>query len=101
MMREAADLLVSSGMADAGYQYVKHWTDCWMKYTKSHGRCGAGVGPLRGTRKVICCPISLFSPGHERFWTALHPFQGDLKPEFYTSPGVTTCAGFLPASFRV
>ena len=29
LMREAADVMVSSGMADVGYQYV-NIDDCWM-----------------------------------------------------------------------
>ena len=29
MMREAADIMIASGMADVGYQYV-NIDDCWM-----------------------------------------------------------------------
>jgi alpha-galactosidase len=29
MVREAADVMISSGMADVGYQYV-NIDDCWM-----------------------------------------------------------------------
>ena len=34
-MREAADLMISSGMADVGYSYV-NIDDCWMNAPK-HG----------------------------------------------------------------
>ena len=34
MMREAADIMVSSGMADVGYQYV-NIDDCWMNAPKA------------------------------------------------------------------
>jgi alpha-galactosidase len=47
MMREAADLMVSSGMADVGYQYVSI-DDCWMNAEKN--KDPLRVGPLRDER---------------------------------------------------
>jgi len=87
MMREAADQLVSSGMADAGYQYV-NIDDCWMnaKESKDPGR----VGPARDSTGAIL-PNSYF-PNMKGLTTYIH--ERGLKAGIYTSPGTTTCAGF-------
>ena len=44
MMREAADVMISSGMADVGYHYV-NIDDCWMNAPKNNDPMR--VGPLR------------------------------------------------------
>ncbi len=44
MMRQAADAMVASGMADVGYQYV-NIDDCWMNASKQTDPLR--VGPLR------------------------------------------------------
>ena len=44
LMREAADVMVSSGMADVGYQYV-NIDDCWMNAPRRR-RDPLRVGPL-------------------------------------------------------
>lgn len=87
MMREAADQLVSSGMADAGYQYV-NIDDCWMnaKENKDSGR----VGPARDSVGAIL-PNSYF-PNMKGLTDYIH--ERGLKAGIYTSPGITTCAGF-------
>jgi len=87
MMREAADQLVSSGMADAGYQYV-NIDDCWMnaKENKDPGR----VGPARDSMGAIL-PNSYF-PNMKGLTDYIH--DRGLKAGIYTSPGTTTCAGF-------
>ena len=54
-MREAADAMVSSGMADVGYQYV-NIDDCWMNAETQ-------ADPLRvdpaGTNTECCCRTSI------------------------------------------
>jgi len=87
MMREAADIMVSSGMADVGYQYV-NIDDCWMNAEKN--RDPKRVGPLRGPDNRIV-PNSYFPdmPGLANYIHA----KG-LRAGLYTSPGPTTCAGF-------
>ncbi len=44
LIREAADLMVSSGMADAGYMYVSI-DDCWMNTDRSDD--SLRLGPFR------------------------------------------------------
>ena len=44
LVREAADVMVSTGMADAGYQYV-NIDDCWMNSPSNADPLR--VGPLR------------------------------------------------------
>ena len=87
MMREAADIIVSSGMADAGYQYV-NIDDCWMNAQKNidSGR----IGPDRDGKGNIL-PNSYF-PDMKAMTDYIH-FKG-LKAGIYTSPGQTTCAGY-------
>jgi len=77
-MRQAADVLVSSGMADAGYQFV-NIDDCWM-------------GARDGAGKIT---------GNERFpdmkGLADYIHAKGLKAGLYTSPGPKTCAGYTGA----
>lgn len=91
MMRRAADLIVESGMADAGYQYVSI-DDCWMnakglsKYQTDPKR----VGPVR-TAEGRIVPNSYF-PDMKALADHIH--AKGLKAGIYTSPGQSTCAGF-------
>lgn len=87
MMREAADILVRSGMADVGYQYV-NIDDCWMNTTRS--RDLSRVGPFRDEQGNLL-PNKNF-PGMKALADYIHS-QG-LKAGLYSSPGPTTCAGF-------
>ena len=75
MMREAADIMVSSGMADVGYQYVDI-DDCWE----------AKRGP---DGNII--PNQKFPD--MRDMTAYIHAKG-LKAGIYSSPGPRTCAGY-------
>ncbi len=87
MMREAADIMVSSGMADVGYQYV-NIDDCWMnaKENKDRNR----VGPLRdGNENML--PNRHF-PNMRSLTNHIHDYG--LKAGIYTSPGPYTCARF-------
>ena len=52
MMREAADVMVASGMADVGYQYVSI-DDCWMNAPKNT-RSAARRPAARRTRATSC-----------------------------------------------
>ena len=87
MMREAADYLVSSGMADVGYQYV-NIDDCWAN--KQEDSDNGRVGPPRDTGGNIM-PNSYF-PDMKGMTDYIH--AKGLKAGIYSSPGVTTCAGF-------
>ncbi len=94
LMQEAADVVVSSGMADAGYQYV-NIDDCWMnaaslsKYQTDPKR----VGPIRDAQGNLV-PNAYF-PDMKGLADYIH--SKGLKAGLYTSPGARTCAGFAGA----
>jgi len=81
-MREAADVMIASGMADAGYQYV-NIDDCWMKKR--------GDEPYRDQRGAIL-PNAKF-PDIKGMVDYIH--SKGLKAGLYTSPGPWTCAGYV------
>lgn len=87
MMREAADLMVRSGMADVGYQYVSI-DDCWMNAPQYDDPLR--VGPLRDAQGNII-PNRHF-PDMQALTDYIHAYG--LKAGIYTSPGPFTCAGF-------
>jgi alpha-galactosidase len=74
-MREAADIMVLSGMADAGYQYV-NIDDCWMGKRDAEGN-------ITGNEKF---------PDMAALAAYIH--SKGLKAGLYTSPGPKTCAGY-------
>ncbi|MGE5358773.1 MAG: putative Ig domain-containing protein [Bacteroidales bacterium] len=90
LMRKAADIIVQSGMADHGYQYV-NIDDSWM------GKAGAAEpelqGPARDERGMIN-PNKRF-PDMKGMTAYIHGLG--LKAGIYTSPGPQTCAGFYGA----
>jgi len=90
MMREAADVMISSGMADVGYQYV-NIDDCWMNAPKSND--SLRVGPLRDDQGNII-PNKHF-PDMIGLTNYIH--GKGLKAGIYTSPGPLTCGGFAGA----
>lgn len=90
LLREAADVMVSSGMADVGYQYVSI-DDCWMNAEK-HGD-PLRVGPLRDAAGNIV-PNRHF-PDMKGLTDYIH--NRGLKAGIYTSPGPRTCGGFAGA----
>ena len=56
LMREAADVMVASGMADVGYQYV-NIDDCWMNAPNNTAiRCASG---RCATPRATSCPTSI------------------------------------------
>lgn len=86
-VREAADAMVRSGMADVGYQYV-NIDDCWANAPKHADPLR--VGPLRDPQGNIL-PNRHF-PDMRSLTDAIH--AKGLKAGIYTSPGPLTCAGF-------
>jgi alpha-galactosidase len=90
MMREAADVMISSGMADVGYDYV-NIDDCWMNAPKNNDPMR--VGPLRDDKGNII-PNKYF-PDMKGLTDYIH--DKGLKAGIYTSPGPLTCGGFAGA----
>jgi len=87
LMRTAADVMVASGMADVGYQYV-NLDDCWMvKVGSSDPVIG---GPLRNPDGTIR-PNGRF-PDMKALTDYIH--SKGLRAGLYTSPGPRTCAGY-------
>jgi alpha-galactosidase len=91
-MRQAADLMISSGLADYGYQFV-NMDDCWMNTDKS--KDPRRKGPFRGEAGNLL-PNAYF-PDMKALSDYIH--SKGLKAGLYTSPGPTTCAGFA-GSYR-
>ena len=87
LMRQAADVMVSSGMADVGYQYV-NIDDCWMNAPRHSDP--QRVGPLRDGRGNIM-PNKYF-PDMQGLADYIH--ARGLKAGLYSSPGPLTCGGF-------
>ncbi len=87
MMREATDIMISSGMADVGYQYV-NIDDCWMNAPK-HKDPGR-VGPLRDEHGVLI-PNTYF-PDMKGLTAYIH--EKGLRAGVYISPGPLTCGRF-------
>jgi alpha-galactosidase len=88
-MRQAADIIVSSGMADVGYQYVDI-DDCWM-FGASHKSDPMQVGKGRDEDGNIL-PNKHF-PDMKALTDYIH--GKGLKAGIYTSPGPVTCGGYV------
>lgn len=87
LMRQAADVFISSGMADFGYQYV-NIDDCWMvKHGASDPELG---GPPRNANG--CINANRRFPDMRALTDYIH--AKGLKAGIYTSPGPLTCAGY-------
>jgi alpha-galactosidase len=84
LVREAADDLVASGMADFGYQYV-NIDDCWMvKPDPASGDAPrTAEGNIRPNREF---------PDMNALTAYIH--GKGLKAGIYTSPGPLTCAKY-------
>jgi alpha-galactosidase len=76
LIKGVADTFVSSGMKDAGYQYV-NLDDCWMNGRDSGGK--------------IQVNTSKFPSGMAALATYIH--DKGLKMGLYSTPGTKTCAG--------
>jgi alpha-galactosidase len=92
LVRQAAEVMLSSGMADVGYQYV-NIDDCWMNAPAN--KDPMRVGPLRDDKGTIL-PNKHF-PDMKGLVDFIH--AKGLKAGIYTSPGPLTCGGFA-GSFR-
>ena len=92
MIREATDILLQSGMADAGYQYI-NIDDCWMNAEKNSDPLR--VGPSRDSAGRLL-PNKHF-PDMKALAGYIH--SKGLKAGLYSSPGPTTCGGFA-GSYR-
>ena len=87
LMRLAADVMISSGMADYGYQYV-NIDDCWM--VKANSNDPEVGGPMRdGNGKLL---TNKRFPDMNSMTDYIH--SKGLKAGTYISPGKTTCAGY-------
>jgi len=91
IMRQAADALVASGMADVGYAYV-NVDDCWTNTTPEPGGRGdpLRIGAFRDEAGNIV-PNRYF-PDMAALTAWIH--AKGLKAGIYSSPGPTTCGGF-------
>ena len=84
VMRQAADQMIASGMADYGYQYV-NIDDCWMKKRDDP--------PYRDADGAVL-PNPKF-PDMKGLADYIH--DKGLKAGLYTSPGPWTCGGYVGA----
>jgi alpha-galactosidase len=91
IMREAADIMIKSGMADVGYQYI-NLDACWANTDKNNGRTQDPLhfGPPRDGQGNI------LTNGHFPDMKGLVDYihSKGLKAGIYSSPGPIDCAGF-------
>ncbi len=85
-LRQAAEKMVSSGMADFGYQYV-NIDDCWMKKK--------GNAPYRDEQGTVLTNAKF--PDIRGMVDFIH--ARGLRAGTYISPGPWTCAGYV-GSYR-
>jgi len=90
IIRAAADAMVSSGMAEHGYQYV-NIDDCWAVKPGSDDPSLAGE-PRDAQGKVNA---NARFPDMKALTDYIH--AKGLKAGIYTSPGPTTCGGHVGA----
>jgi len=81
-LRDAADAMVASGMADFGYQYV-NVDDCWTKH-RDNKPCRDANGELLTNAKF---------PDIKGMVDYIH--SKGLRAGTYISPGPWTCAGYV------
>jgi alpha-galactosidase len=87
LLRQAADQMIASGMADCGYQYVNS-DDCWEIKVGSHDPVVGG--PTRDASGRLL-PNRRF-PDMKALTAYIH--AKGLKAGIYISPGPTTCGGY-------
>ena len=87
ILRQAADQMIASGMADYGYQYVNS-DDCWD--VKPGSRDPEIGGPARDASGRLL-PNRRF-PDMKALTAYIH--AKGLKAGIYISPGPTTCGGY-------
>ncbi len=87
LMRQAADQMIATGMADFGYQYV-NIDDCWMiKLNSDDPEIG---GPTRDSNGRLLTNKRF--PDMNAMTDYIH--AKGLKAGTYISPGPWTCAGY-------
>ncbi len=87
IMRQAADQMIATGMADYGYQYV-NIDDCWMvKVDSDDSEIG---GPVRDKKGQLSSNKRF--PDMPAMTDYIHALG--LKAGTYISPGPKTCAGY-------
>ena len=89
-MEDAAQAMVSSGLADYGYCFV-NIDDGWMVKVNSDDPIIGG--PLRDKDGTILCNKNF--PNMRAFTDLVHSLG--LKAGLYTSPGTSTCGGYAGA----
>lgn len=87
LMRQAADQMIRSGMADYGYQYV-NIDDCWMVKVNS-GKSGSHSSTREKDGTIISNDRF---PDMKAMTDYIH--SKGLKAGIYISPGPVTCAGY-------
>ena len=87
LMRQSADAMVNSGMADYGYQYV-NIDDCWM--VKADSEDPVLGGPQRETDGTLLANKRF--PDMNAMTNYIH--SKGLKAGLYISPGLRTCSGY-------
>jgi alpha-galactosidase len=87
LMRKAADIMIESGLADHGYQYV-NIDDAWMGRPRTEDP--DEEIPPRDERGMINANRRF--PDMKALTDYIHGLG--LKAGIYTSPGALTCAGF-------
>lgn len=92
LVRQAADAMIASGMADYGYQYV-NIDDCWMTKPGS-GDPMLDTAPRDASGAIL--PNRHF-PSMRELTAYIH--SKGLKAGIYTSPGPLTCARYT-ASYQ-
>jgi alpha-galactosidase len=90
IMRDAADAIVRSGLADHGYQYV-NIDDCWAV------KPGAKEPDLQGPERDAQGRVNANARFPDMNALADHIHRLGLKAGIYTSPGPKTCAGHVGA----
>jgi len=91
MTREAADFMISSGMADVGYNYV-NLDDCWSNAT-TYKKDPKREGPPRDDQGNILS--NSYFPDMNGLTDYIH--SKGLKAGIYTSPSNISCTGFTGA----
>jgi alpha-galactosidase len=87
LVRQAADEMINSGMADYGYSYV-NIDDCWMvKVDSKDPQIG---GPLRTEQGDLLTNRRF--PGMNSLTDYIHSYG--LRAGTYISPGPHTCGGY-------
>jgi alpha-galactosidase len=93
LMREAADVMISKGMADVGYSYV-NIDDCWTVSTPGNKMMKKDDGTRYGTQRMPDGTIipNIHFPDMKGMTDYIH--SKGLKAGIYSSPGPRTCMNF-------